>query len=56
MSEHSERSGESGAHSRYPAIAAALADAGIRGPVGLEAVASGDSVVALERSPGAVTV
>jgi hydroxypyruvate isomerase len=41
---------------RYPAIAAALAEAGYAGPVGLEAFASEDSVVALERFREAFTV
>jgi hydroxypyruvate isomerase len=41
---------------RYPAIAAALAEMGYAGPVGLEAFASGDSVVALERFRAAFTV
>jgi hydroxypyruvate isomerase len=40
----------------YPAIATALAEAGYAGPVGLEAFASGDSVVALERFRAAFTV
>ena len=40
----------------YPAIAAAMAEAGYTGPVGLEAFASGDSVVALERFRAAFTV
>jgi hydroxypyruvate isomerase len=44
----------------YPAIAAALAEMGYDGPVGLEAYASGESEVALERftsvfGPGATT-
>ncbi|MEQ6901851.1 TIM barrel protein [Nocardioides sp. YIM 152588] len=34
---------------RYPAVAAALHEAGYRGVVGLEAFASGDSTLALER-------
>ena len=37
-------------------IATALAEAGYAGPVGLEAFASGDSVVALERFRAAFTV
>ena len=40
----------------YPAIARALADTGYTGPVGLEAYASGDSGVALERFRAAFTV
>jgi hydroxypyruvate isomerase len=40
----------------YPAIAAALSDSGYRGTVGLEAWASGDSAVALERFRNAFTV
>lgn len=40
----------------YPAIARALASAGYAGPVGLEAYASGDSVVALERFRSAFSV
>ena len=40
----------------YPAIARALAETGYTGPVGLEAYASGDSVVALERFRTAFTV
>ena len=39
----------------YPAIARALADAGYTGAVGLEAFASGDSEVALERFRAAFT-
>jgi hydroxypyruvate isomerase len=39
----------------YPAIARALADMGYRGPVGLEAFASGDDVAALERFRDAFT-
>jgi hydroxypyruvate isomerase len=37
----------------YPAVAAALVEMGYRGTVGLEAYASGDDVVALERFRGA---
>ena len=40
----------------YPAVARALADAGYTGTVGLEAYASGDSIVALERFREAFTV
>ena len=40
----------------YPAIARALIDTGYTGPVGLEAYASGDSAVALERFRTAFTV
>jgi len=40
----------------YPAVARALADTGYTGPVGLEAYASGDSAVALERFRAAFTV
>ncbi|MEW1953104.1 TIM barrel protein [Terrabacter sp. NPDC080008] len=40
----------------YPAIARALADLGYRGTVGLEAWASGDPVLALERFRDAFTV
>jgi hydroxypyruvate isomerase len=40
----------------YPAIARALAAAGYTGPVGLEAYASGDSAVALERFRAAFTI
>jgi hydroxypyruvate isomerase len=39
----------------YPAVAAALRSAGYRGVVGLEAWASGDSEVALERFRDAFT-
>jgi hydroxypyruvate isomerase len=41
---------------RYPAVAAALSDAGYDGVVGLEAWASGDSVVAVEAFREAFTV
>ncbi|MCM0620891.1 TIM barrel protein [Nocardioides bruguierae] len=41
---------------RYPAVAAALHDAGYRGVVGMEAFASGDSTVALERFREAFTL
>jgi hydroxypyruvate isomerase len=40
----------------YPAVARALAEMGYRGPVGLEAFASGDSEVALQRFREAFTV
>lgn len=40
----------------YPAIARALVEMGYTGPVGLEAYASGDSAVALERFRAAFTV
>lgn len=40
----------------YPAVAAALADMGYRGPVGLEAFASGDSELALKRFRDAFTL
>jgi hydroxypyruvate isomerase len=40
----------------YPAIARALADLGYRGPVGLEAFASGDDVTALQRFRDAFTL
>jgi hydroxypyruvate isomerase len=39
----------------YPAVARALADLGYRGPVGLEAFASGDSEIALKRFRDAFT-
>ena len=40
----------------YPAVAAALAEMGYRGPVGLEAFASGDSELALKRFRDAFTL
>ncbi|MBM6406016.1 TIM barrel protein [Phycicoccus sp. CSK15P-2] len=40
----------------YPAVARALADMGYRGPVGMEAFASGDSTAAVEAFRAAFTV